>query len=218
MKTNGCKQRPNGTRANAVACACGKPGAVYLEGWFKGLCGVCADAKKAAHELAIAANMMLNSVIRGFADIGDEVASPQRRVTSVVKTHTNGCYPIPVSYLMLECGHAHKPLMRSDDYKLAHVDSNHIAGPGAMLGCAECRHYQAQLERLQALNPSEVSHTRFRHHDSRGFGPGAIYIYGHDAKSPTGCHLLFSIDETAEVQEVLRSKLRSSPLSPTERR
>ena len=165
----------------------------------------------------IQANMMLNSVIRGFADIGDEVASPQRRVTGIVKTHTNGGYPIPVAYLTLECGHSHKPLMRSDAFELAHVDSNHIAGPGAMLGCAECRHYQAALERLRALNPSEVSHSRFRHNDSRGFGPGRYYVYARDPKSPTGCHLLMSIDDTPEAVAVLR-RMGASPLSPTEKR
>jgi hypothetical protein len=165
----------------------------------------------------IDANMMLNFVIRGFSDVGDEVSSPQRRVKCIVKVWTNSAMAIPVAYLTLECGHTHKPVMQSDDYKLAHSDANHMAGPGAMLGCSECRRYNAQLERLRALQPAEVSHTRFRHHDSRGFGPGSIYIYGRDAKSPTGCHLLFSIDETSEVQAIL-SRMRSSPLSPTEKR
>ncbi len=39
--------RPNGTGALHVVCACGRPGAVYGEGWLKGLCGLCADARKA---------------------------------------------------------------------------------------------------------------------------------------------------------------------------
>jgi hypothetical protein len=165
----------------------------------------------------IEANLMLNSVVRGFADVGDEVSSPKRKVTRIVRSQSNGCWPVPVSYLELECGHHHKPLLRSDDYNLAHSDANHIAGPGAILGCAACRRHMSALENLRALSASDVSHTRFRHHDSRGFGPGSIYVYGHDDKSPTGCHLLMSIDETPEVQEILRA-LRSSPLSPTERR
>lgn len=160
---------------------------------------------------------MLNSVIRGFADIGDEVSSPQRRVLRIIKVHSNGGFPIPVSYLQLECGHTHKSILRSNENDQAHSDGNHLAHPGAMLGCVPCRRYESQLLRLKALNSAQISHTRFRHHDNRGFGPGSIYIYGHDATSPTGCHLLFSIDDTAEVQEIIGA-LRKSPLSPTEKR
>ncbi len=165
-----------------------------------------------------AVNGMLNNLLPNFRLIGEAVASPQRKVTRIVKSFTNGCYPIPVTYLELECGHhTGAILIDARDYNRAHDESNHMAKPGAELGCRECRHYADALAKLRALKPGDVQHSRFRTRDSRGFGKGDLYVYGRDPRSPTGVHLLMSIDATPEADEILR-KLSASPLSPTEAR
>jgi len=58
----------------------------------------------------IETNLMLNSVIRGFAE-------RWRRSSSRTATIY---YQTPVTYLKLECAHYHKALLQSDDFKLAH--------------------------------------------------------------------------------------------------
>ncbi len=162
------------------------------------------------------ANMLLTNVIAGFREIGDSISSPARTVTKIVKVHTNGCYPIPVAYLELECGHSAKAIMHKP-YERAHDDANHIAQPGAVLGCTDCRRYNKNLAKLRALRPGDVQHARFRTRDSRGVGKGDYYVYRRDTKSPTGVTLLMSIEATHEADELLRA-LQASPLSPTEAR
>ncbi len=155
-------------------------------------------------------------LITAFRAIGEAHASPSRKIARIVKTHSNGAYPIPVAYLELECGHSAGAIVRSTDYALAHDNANHIAQPGALIGCTYCRHYADKIAQLRALKPGDVKHSRFRHHDSRGFGPGALYVYAWDDHSPTRARLLLSIDDTQEARDLLAT-LSASALSPTER-
>lgn len=141
-------------------------------------------------------------------------------VTKIVKSFSQP-NRWPVSWLELECGHTAKSQITgaADAWPPPneHDDANHLARPGDSVTCTECDHYQAALEKLRAMKPGDVQHSRFRHRDSRGFGPGDLYVYGRDPRSPTGVKLIMSIDDTPEAQELLR-KLSASPLSPTEPR
>ena len=163
-------------------------------------------------------NMRVGNLMLALSRVADAISSPQRTITKIVKAFSNGCYPVPVTYLELVCGHfASAILWTYSDYHAAHRDENHMAKPGQAIGCVECRHYEVKLARLRALKPGDVQHSRFRTRDSRGHGKGDLYVYGRDPKSPTGVHLLFSIEDTKEAGELLRA-LQASPLSPTEGR
>lgn len=83
--------------------------------------------------------------------------------------------------------------------------------------CERCDWYAKRLDQIKAMKPGDISHSRFRTRDSRGIGDGDFYVYARDPKSPTGCHLLFSIEATDEAGKEL-SRIAASPLSPTEPR
>lgn len=145
-------------------------------------------------------------------------------VTKIAKSFSNAAQRWPVSWLELECGHTASPVLREEPndrirYGTAfeHDDANHLAKPGDRVQCDACDHYQAALAKLRAMKPGDVQHSRFRHRDSRGFGPGDLYVYGRNERSPTGVTLIMSIDDTPEAAEILRM-LCASPLSPTEPR
>lgn len=163
-------------------------------------------------------NSMLNNQLPNFRLVGECISSPKRKIAKIVKTHTKGAWPMPVAYLELECGHFTGAIFVDPHaYNRLHDDSNHMAKPGAELGCTECKRYNENLKRLQGLKPGDVQHSRFRTLDSRGFGKGDYYVYTSDTTSPTGVTLLMGIEATPEADELLR-KLSASPLSPTEGR
>lgn len=123
----------------------------------------------------------------------------------------------PVAWTQLSCGHSGKCELH-DVVGNAHSPDNQVTKVGDWVECAFCDHQAASLKKLNELDPAEFSHSRFRHDDSRGFGPGRIYVYGRDKSSPTGCKLLLSLDDTAETSLALKRFHGGSPLSPTERR
>lgn len=137
------------------------------------------------------------------------------KVKQIIKSHTNTTRT-PVVWCELECGHT-ATCEVIDWRRSAHELENQRTKLGDEIACERCDWYADKLVRLRAMTPADLSHSRFRHHDSRGFGPGSLYIYGRDPKSPTGVHLLFSIDDGPEAQAEL-SRLRAAPLSPTEKR
>lgn len=139
----------------------------------------------------------------------------RRKVSRIVKSFSNAVIPFPVAWLELECNHT---APADAEFGRAHDDSAHRIKPGDVVDCRHCESYARSLTKLNAIDPSTVSHTRFRAHDSRGIGSGDVYVYGRDSKSPTGCHLLMSIDDTPEVQQIIRARFGNSPLSPTESR
>ena len=146
----------------------------------------------------------------------------QRKLTAIDKSYTNGYYPIPVASGRLDCGHSCRLEYRADvpdsrRYGNGHDESIYVQQVGETVECERCDWQAANLERLRTCDPATISHSRFRHNDSRGFGAGCHYVYERDTKSPTGCHLMLSLDDTPEAVEVLH-RLSTSPLSPTEPR
>lgn len=161
-----------------------------------------------------AVNTVLNSLLPSMRDIGIMYACPQRKVKTVVKSWTNGAYPIAVAWLGLECGHTAKALHAADR---PHDESGHLIKAGDTVGCQYCARYDAKLTQIKELQPGDLQHARFRTRDSRGFGPGDYYLYVRDPKGPTGVRLLLSVEVTPAVETEL-SRLRATALSPTEAR
>jgi hypothetical protein len=141
----------------------------------------------------------------------------QRRVAKFVKSHSNRQWP--VAWAELVCGHTTGIRFTSQDDKFAraHDESCYLTKIGDEVPCERCDWQVAALQKLHSMRPGDLSHSRFRSLDSRGFGPGNYYVYGHDPKGPSGVRLLFSLEATPEADEALRS-LQASPLSPTEKR
>ena len=136
-----------------------------------------------------------------------------KTVTKIVKEFSNSQWRDPVAWLQLECGHTGKA---EYEWGKAHDDAAHKVKPGDSLQCDRCDWYADRIAQLKAMKPGDIKHSRFRTRDSRGFGDGDYYVYGWDKTSPTGCHLLFSVEATKEAGDLL-SALRAGPLSPTER-
>lgn len=145
----------------------------------------------------------------------------QRKITMIEKSWTNGAMAIPVAWGRLECKHScrldYRDVSDNTRYTRGHDESIYVQRVGDAVQCDACDRYVAALEQLRAVAPGTISHSRFRHDDSRGFGPGRYYVYARDPKSPTGCHLLLSIDDTPDAVAALR-RMGASPLSPTEAR
>lgn len=140
-----------------------------------------------------------------------------KTVSHIVKEYTNNRYhPWPVAWLQLECGHSAKAVL-FEEKDSAHDDFNHRVLPGDQVECERCDWQVRNLAELRAEGAARYSHSRFRHNDSRGFGPGSLYVYERDRTSPTGCKLWLTLDDTPEAAEALR-QAGSSPLSPTEGR
>lgn len=116
-----------------------------------------------------------------------------------------------------QCACGHKGGYKAVLWPNPHKEEHRITKAGAGVDCEQCDRYQARLTQLRALKSGDVQHSRFRHNDSRGFGPGCYYVYRRDPKSPTGVTLLMSIEGTDEAAQVL-SALSAAPLSPTEPR
>lgn len=139
----------------------------------------------------------------------------QQTIARITKSWTNTTR-WPVAWLELACGHTARLRLR-DECASAHDEANHLEKVGDTVACERCDWYASKLEQLRKLDPGVITHSRFRTRDSRGRGDGDYYVYVRDARSPTGCKLLLSIDATPEAAELLR-KLAASPLSPTEPR
>lgn len=138
-------------------------------------------------------------------------------VTKIVKEFSNPMR-FPVAWLELECGHTAKADCDwVNDPREVHDDANHKIKPGDAVDCERCDRYAEKIAKLKAMSPGDISHSRFRHRDSRGFGPGDYYVYGRQPGSPTGVSLLFSIEATEEAGALL-SRIAAAPLSPTEPR
>lgn len=147
------------------------------------------------------------------------------KVASIIKSFTN-TGRIPIVYGMLECGHSCevklvKPTRTSwsfpkdreehDRQTNPHHEHNWLTKVGDELECKYCGFYQAALEKLKALDPATISHSRMRHNQ--------IYVYAYDKTSPTGVSNVLNIDPTDEVEQILRSRFHgATPLSPTEPR
>lgn len=138
----------------------------------------------------------------------------QATVTRIVKdfSFTNRW---PVAWLALSCGHTHKG--DYDYMKSAHDDANHKIKPGEVVDCSWCDQQARAMQQLRDTPREQLSHSRFRHDDSRGFGPGRHYIYQRD-DGPTRCRLLLSLDDTPESVALIRECLGTSSISPTEKR
>jgi hypothetical protein len=137
-------------------------------------------------------------------------------VAKIELAFSNGPMGFPVGWVVLACGHTAKLVLR-DASRSAHDVANQITRVGDEVQCERCDWYAEKLAKIRAMSPGDVSHARFRTRDSRGFGAGDYYVYGRVPSSPTGVHLLFSIEATPEAYDALRA-LRASPLSPTEKR
>lgn len=138
-------------------------------------------------------------------------------VSKIINSWSNAPMSWPVSWCVLACGHSGRCELR-DSLRNQHDPENQITKVGDSVECSYCDYQAKHLEMLAALPAERFSHSRFRHHDSRGFGPGSIYVYEHDPKSPTGCRLFCSLDDTPAATDALRHFTGGSPLSPTERR
>jgi hypothetical protein len=135
-------------------------------------------------------------------------------VTSIVKSYSNR--GSEVGWTVLACSHA-GDLKLHDWRRSAHDPENRVTKVGDIVECQRCDWYADALAKIHAMQPGDLSHSRFRPHDSRGGSEGSIYVYGRKEGSPTGVELLITIDSTPEAMDAL-SAVRASPLSPTQRR
>lgn len=141
-----------------------------------------------------------------------------KRIAALGKDFSNGCYPLPVAWGVLECGHTCRLEKAANfDYARGHDASSYLTKVGDVAECSSCNHYAEALARLRAMTPGAVQHARFRPRDSRGNGAGDYYVYESDPRSPTGVRLLLSLEATPEADAVLCA-LQASPLSPAEAR
>ena len=147
-----------------------------------------------------------------------------RKVARIVKSFTN-THRAPVVWGVLECGHGCDVQMvpptrthwrfpedreEHDRQTNPHHEHNWVTKIGDEIECKRCEGYQKQLARLKALDPATISHSRMRH--------SSIYVYAYDKTSPTDVKNVLCIDPTDEVEQILRSRFRATPLSPTEPR
>ena len=163
-------------------------------------------------------------------------------IVRFVETFTNGALRAPVAYSVLACGHAVGLRLRAPvatccacgvkrdhpfdgtqracacgayrdtiDFPNPHIVADRLDKIGDDVECARCAHYAVALAGLRALDWSTISHTRYR---PAGDG-GAIFVYRHDERSPSGVVLAMTIDSTPE-SEAICAQRGAAPLSPTE--
>jgi len=142
-----------------------------------------------------------------------------KRITSIGKAFSNGYWPLPVAWGVLECGHT-CVLARAVNFDCArgHDESSYTTKVGDAVECGRCNRHALALARLRAMRPGDVHLARLlTSDDGRGSGDGYYHVYEHDPRSPspTGVRFLLSIEATEEALTALRA-LQVSPLSPTE--
>jgi hypothetical protein len=142
--------------------------------------------------------------------------SQTRTVAKIEKTWSNGALRWELAWAVFAgCGHSVDAVKREHQAtRAAHDDANLVLRPGDTAECDRCPGAEEIAEAVAFTKAPGFAHSRFRHDDSRGFGPGSVFFYVRDPKSPTGVLCELSMSGSPELMAALRGG--TSPLSPTE--
>jgi hypothetical protein len=164
-------------------------------------------------------------------------------ITRMVKGYSNSALVIPYVYAVLACGHAAKVELIPYTYRCIKCDREHFSSPnkgfqcecgggigaivftpdphndahivtkiGDVIECGSCDNQQQAVSILrQAIADRSLHHTRAK----SWCGSNQIHAYKLDPTSPSNFFLVVSVEDTPEVQAMLKGTL--APLSPTER-